>query len=67
MGDFHQHGLITTLHQLNNRPLEKLEADLIEFGKVDAVGCSSIFHFTNFTPEDCRVDLRCRGIPARNS
>ena len=33
MGDFHQHGLITTLHQLNNRPLEKLEADLIEFGK----------------------------------
>tara|TARA_B110000977_G_C10939685_1_gene440380 strand:+ start:249 stop:992 length:744 start_codon:yes stop_codon:yes gene_type:complete len=42
-------------------------SDLIEFGKVDAVGCSSIFHFTNFTPEDCRVDLRCRGIPARNS
>ena len=33
MGDFHQHGLITTLHQLNNRPLEKLEADLIQFGK----------------------------------
>lgn len=33
MGDFHQHGSITTLHQLNNRPLEKLEADLLAFRK----------------------------------
>lgn len=33
MGDFHQHGLITTLHQLNGRPLEKLEADLMQFRK----------------------------------
>jgi len=33
MGDFHQQGLITTLHQLNNRPLEKLEADLMQFRK----------------------------------
>lgn len=40
-------------------------SDLIEFSKIDAVGCSSIFHFTNFTPEDCRSDLRGRGIPAR--
>ena len=40
-------------------------ADLIEFGNVDAVGCSSIFHFTNYTPEDCRSSLRGRGIPAR--
>ena len=30
MGDFHQHGIITTLHQLNTRPLEDLEADLME-------------------------------------
>jgi cyclase len=40
-------------------------SDLIEVGKVDAVGCSSIFHFTNFTPEDCRSNLQGRGIPAR--
>ena len=40
-------------------------SDLIEFGNIDAVGCSSIFHFTNFTPEDCRSNLRGRGIPAR--
>ena len=40
-------------------------ADLIEIGNVDAVGCSSIFHFSNFTPEDCRSSLRDRGIPAR--
>jgi sucrose phosphorylase len=33
MGNFHQHGLITTLHQLNSRPLEKLEADLMRFRK----------------------------------
>lgn len=33
MGDFHQHGLVTTLHQLNNRPLEKLESDLMQFRK----------------------------------
>ncbi len=33
MGDFHQHGVVTTLHQLNQRPFEQLEADLVEFGK----------------------------------
>ena len=33
MGDFHQHGLITTLHQLSDRPLEKLESDLMQFRK----------------------------------
>ncbi|CAA6678018.1 MULTISPECIES: alpha-amylase family glycosyl hydrolase [unclassified Lentimonas] len=38
MGDFHQHGQITTLHQLNKRPLEKLEADLMEFKKRRPMG-----------------------------
>ena len=33
MGDFHQHGVVTTLHQLNQRPTEQLEADLMQFGK----------------------------------
>lgn len=33
MGDFYQHGLVTTLHQLNNRPLESLEAELMTFRK----------------------------------
>ncbi|MCH2179877.1 MAG: alpha-amylase family glycosyl hydrolase [Mariniblastus sp.] len=28
MADFHQHGVITTLHQLNTRPLETLESEL---------------------------------------
>ena len=27
MGDFHQNGIITTLHNLSDRPLEDLEAD----------------------------------------
>ena len=38
MGDFHQFGNVTTLHQLNTRPLEKLEDDLIEFGKKRPLG-----------------------------
>jgi len=33
MGDFHQNGVITTLHNLNNRPLEKLEKELMSFSK----------------------------------
>lgn len=33
MGDFHQFGIVTTLHQLNQRPLEQLEDDLLQFRK----------------------------------
>ncbi len=38
MGDFHQFGTITTLHQLNNRPLEDLEEELLEFRKKKPMG-----------------------------
>lgn len=38
----------------------------IKFG-ASAVGASSIFHFTNFTPNDCRDDLLRQGIPARKA
>ena len=38
MGDFYQHGLVTTLHQLNNCGLDKLEADLGEFRKQRPLG-----------------------------
>lgn len=41
-------------------------SNLIQHANVDAVGCSSIFHFTNYTPEDCRKHLRSRGLPARH-
>lgn len=40
-------------------------SDLIKVGNVNAVGCSSMFHFTNYTPENCRSDLRANGLPAR--
>lgn len=40
-------------------------SELIKQGNVDAVGVSSIFHFTDYTPEDCRRALRDAGIPAR--
>ncbi len=33
MGDFYQNGVVTTLHQLNQRPLRQLENDLMEFRK----------------------------------
>jgi len=33
MGDFHQNGSITTLHNLGNRPLSEIEAELMEFSK----------------------------------
>eukprot|EP00112_Aurelia_sp_Birch-Aquarium-sp1_P007251 Seg17895.1 transcript_id=Seg17895.1/GoldUCD/mRNA.D3Y31 product="Glucosyl-3-phosphoglycerate synthase" protein_id=Seg17895.1/GoldUCD/D3Y31 len=38
MGDFHQHGIITTLHQLKNKSTEALEADLLEFKKTRPLG-----------------------------
>ena len=40
-------------------------ADLVEEANVDAVGISSIFHFTDNTPNDCSLSLKARGIPAR--
>jgi glucosyl-3-phosphoglycerate synthase len=33
MGDFHQNGIVTTLHNLNNRPLEELEYELQVFSR----------------------------------
>ena len=33
MGDFYQHGVITTLHNLTKRPLEELEEELLKFSK----------------------------------
>jgi cyclase len=39
--------------------------DLVKVSNADAVGISSIFHFTDFTPEDCRKALISAGIPAR--
>ncbi len=33
MSDFMQNGVITTLHRLGERPLETLEAELVEFGR----------------------------------
>lgn len=40
-------------------------ADLVEEANVDAVGISSIFHFTDHTPNDCNSSLKARGISAR--
>ncbi len=39
--------------------------DLIQIANVNAVGVSSIFHFTDYTPQDCRQALIENGIAAR--
>ena len=31
MGDFYQNGIITTLHNLSDRPVEELEQELLSF------------------------------------
>ena len=33
MGDFHQNGVITTLHNLSSRSLEEMESELMAFSK----------------------------------
>ena len=38
MGDFHQNGIITTLHNLSRRPLEEMESELVEFSKKRPLG-----------------------------
>lgn len=38
MGDFHQSGVITTLHNLTRRPVEELEAELSRFSNQRALG-----------------------------
>ncbi|NRP95202.1 Glucosyl-3-phosphoglycerate synthase [Marinobacterium sp. xm-g-59] len=38
MGDFYQNGIITTLHNLSDRPVEALESELLEFSKQRPMG-----------------------------
>jgi glucosyl-3-phosphoglycerate synthase len=38
MADFHQNGIITTLHNLTNRHLADMEADLVKFSKQRPLG-----------------------------
>lgn len=38
MGDFYQNGIITTLHNMADRPLEELEAELLRFSRRRPMG-----------------------------
>jgi len=38
MGDFYQNGIITTLHDLDTRPIEELEAELLRFSSRRPMG-----------------------------
>ena len=34
MPDFHQNGVIATLHNFNSKPIEEIEKELLDFSKV---------------------------------
>ena len=38
MGDFYQNGIVTTLHNLAGRPVEAMEAELLEFSRQRPMG-----------------------------
>ena len=38
MGDFYQNGIITTLHNLSDRPLADMEKELLEFSQERPLG-----------------------------
>ncbi|MEH6584379.1 MAG: glycosyl transferase [Halioglobus sp.] len=38
MGDFYQNGIVTTLHNLQGRPLEEMESELLGFSKTRPMG-----------------------------
>ena len=38
MGDFYQNGIITTLHNLSDRPVAELESELLEFSQQRPMG-----------------------------
>ena len=38
MGDFYQNGIITTLHNLSDRPVEQLESELLGFSRQRPMG-----------------------------
>lgn len=38
MADFHQNGIVTTLHNLIDRPLADIETDLLRFSQVRPLG-----------------------------
>jgi glucosyl-3-phosphoglycerate synthase len=38
MADFYQNGIITTLHNLSDRPVEELEAELVQFSRKRPMG-----------------------------
>ena len=38
MADFHQNGIVTTLHNLSERPVEDMEQELLSFSKRRPMG-----------------------------
>jgi glucosyl-3-phosphoglycerate synthase len=38
MGDFYQNGIVTTLHNLSDRPVEELERELVDFARQRPLG-----------------------------
>jgi glucosyl-3-phosphoglycerate synthase len=62
VGDFHQTGTITTLHDLTRRPLEEIEAELVDFSKHNSIGLvlPSLYSELEGTALSKIVDELCR-------
>ena len=54
MGDFHQNGVVTTLHNLGQRP-PAMEADLMRFQKSRPIGLVLPSLFSELEGPACRV------------
>jgi len=33
---------------------------------ISAIGAASLFHFTNYTPDDCKREMGSGGVPVRD-
>jgi glucosyl-3-phosphoglycerate synthase len=55
MADFYQNGIITTLHNLSNRPLEDVERELVAYSRVRPMGLLLPSCFPSWRARRCRA------------
>ena len=56
MADFYQNGIITTLHNIADRPIEALEEELISFSKQRPMGLIPV-SYTHLRAHETDSDL----------
>ncbi len=64
MSDFHQNGIVTTLHNLCDRPLADIETDLVRFSKQRPLGLLLPSLFSELEGEALpKIIERLKGVP----